>query len=215
MTLYDLFSKVQEGTKRLKVVLKTDVKGSEEAIKASLLKIDKEGVKVEVIRSGVGAITESDITLANASKAIIIGFNVRPSNNIVELAKEYQVDIRLYSVIYQILEDIEQAIIGMLDPIYEEKVLGSAVIRQIFKFSKVGTIAGCYVEDGTIKIGSKARVIRDGIVIFDGKIASIQRGKDKATEVKKGIECGLTLDSYNDLKENDIIEAYQIEEVKR
>ena len=215
MTLDDLFSKVQEGTKRLKVVLKTDVKGSEEAIKASLLKIDKEGVKVEVIRSGVGAITESDITLANASKAIIIGFNVRPSNNIVELAKEYQVDIRLYSVIYQILEDIEQAIIGMLDPIYEEKVLGSAVIRQIFKFSKVGTIAGCYVEDGTIKIGSKARVIRDGIVIFDGKIASIQRGKDKATEVKKGIECGLTLDSYNDLKENDIIEAYQIEEVKR
>lgn len=215
MTLDDLFSKVQEGTKRLKVVLKTDVKGSEEAIKASLLKIDKEGVKIEVIRSGVGAITESDITLANASKAIIIGFNVRPSNNIVELAKEYQVDIRLYSVIYQILEDIEQAIIGMLDPIYEEKVLGSAVIRQIFKFSKVGTIAGCYVEDGTIKIGSKARVIRDGIVIFDGKIASIQRGKDKATEVKKGIECGLTLDSYNDLKENDIIEAYQIEEVKR
>lgn len=215
MTLDDLFSKVQEGTKRLKVVLKTDVKGSEEAIKASLLKIDKEGVKVEVIRSGVGAITESDITLANASKAIIIGFNVRPSNNIVELAKEYQVDIRLYSVIYQILEDIEQAIIGMLDPIYEEKVLGSAVIRQIFKFSKVGTIAGCYVEDGTIKIGSKARAIRDGIVIFDGKIASIQRGKDKATEVKKGIECGLTLDSYNDLKENDIIEAYQIEEVKR
>ncbi len=215
MTLDDLFSKVQEGTKRLKVVLKTDVKGSEEAIKSSLLKIDKEGVKVEVIRSGVGAITESDITLANASKAIIIGFNVRPSNNIVELAKEYQVDIRLYSVIYQILEDIEQAIIGMLDPIYEEKVLGSAVIRQIFKFSKVGTIAGCYVEDGTIKIGSKARVIRDGIVIFDGKIASIQRGKDKATEVKKGIECGLTLDSYNDLKENDIIEAYQIEEVKR
>ena len=215
MTLDDLFSKVQEGTKRLKVVLKTDVKGSEEAIKASLLKIDKEGVKVEVIRSGVGAITESDITLANASKAIIIGFNVRPSNNIVELAKEYQVDIRLYSVIYQILEDIEQAIIGMLDPIYEEKVLGSAVIRQIFKFSKVGTIAGCYVEDGTIKIGSKARVIRDGIVIFDGKIASIQRGKDKATEVKKGIECSLTLDSYNDLKENDIIEAYQIEEVKR
>ena len=215
MTLDDLFSKVQEGTKRLKVVLKTDVKGSEEAIKSSLLKIDKEGVKVEVIRSGVGAITESDITLANASKAIIIGFNVRPSNNIVELAKEYQVDIRLYSVIYQILEDIKQAIIGMLDPIYEEKVLGSAVIRQIFKFSKVGTIAGCYVEDGTIKIGSKARVIRDGIVIFDGKIASIQRGKDKATEVKKGIECGLTLDSYNDLKENDIIEAYQIEEVKR
>ena len=215
MTLDDLFSKVQEGTKRLKVVLKTDVKGSEEAIKASLLKIDKEGVKIEVIRSGVGAITESDITLANASKAIIIAFNVRPSNNIVELAKEYQVDIRLYSVIYQILEDIEQAIIGMLDPIYEEKVLGSAVIRQIFKFSKVGTIAGCYVEDGTIKIGSKARVIRDGIVIFDGKIASIQRGKDKATEVKKGIECGLTLDSYNDLKENDIIEAYQIEEVKR
>lgn len=215
MTLDDLFNQVQEGTKRLKVVLKTDVKGSEEAIKSSLLKIDQEGVKVEVIRSGVGAITESDVTLANASKAIIIGFNVRPSNSIVELAKEYQVDIRLYSVIYQILEDIEQAIIGMLDPVYEEKVLGNAVIRQIFKFSKVGTIAGCYVEDGVIKNGNKARVIRDGIVIFDGKIASVQRGKDKVTEVKKGIECGLTLDSYNDLKENDVIEAYQVEEVKR
>lgn len=215
MTLEDLFGSVKEGVKKICVVLKTDVKGSEEAIKASLLKLDVDGVKVDVIRSGVGTITESDIVLANASNAIIIGFNVRPSNKTLDVAKEYGVDIRLYNVIYKILEDIEAALKGLLDPIYEEKVLGSAVIRQLFKFSKVGVIAGVMVTDGVIKLGNSARVIRDGIVVYDGKIGSIQRGKDKVNEVKKGIECGITIDSFNDIKEEDVIEAYTMEEIKR
>ncbi len=215
MTLDDLFNKVQEGTKKLSVVLKTDVKGSEEAIKAALQKINIEGVKVDVIRSSVGTITESDIVLANASNAIIIGFNVRPSSKTLDVAKEYNVDIRLYNVIYKIIEEIEQAIKGLLDPIYEEKILGTAEIRQLFKFSKVGMIAGVLVTDGVIKLKDKARVIRDGIVVHDGVIASIQRGKDKANEVKKGIECGITFDNFSDFKEQDIIEAYTMEEIKR
>ena len=215
MTLEDLFSKVKEGTKSISVVLKTDVKGSEEAIKQSLAKIDSHDVKVDVIRSGVGTITESDIVLANASNAIAIGFNVRPSSKTVSLAKEYGVDIRLHNIIYKIVEELEDAIIGMLDPEYEEKVLGSAEVRQLFKFSKVGTIAGSYVTDGVIKNGDKVRLIRDGIVIYDGIIASLQRGKDKASEVKKGIECGITIENFNDIKEGDIIEVYTLEEVKR
>ena len=215
MTLEDLFSKVKEGTKKISVVLKTDVKGSEEAIKQSLSKIDSHDVKVEVIRSGVGTITESDIVLANASKAIIIGFNVRPNNKTIELAKEYGVDIRLHNVIYKIIEELEDAIIGMLDPEYEEKILGTAEVRQLFKFSKVGTIAGSYVTDGVIKNNENARVIRDGIVIYDGKVGSLQRGKDKANEVKKGIECGITIENFSDIKEGDVIETYAMEEIKR
>ena len=215
MTLEDLFSKVKDGAKTISVVLKTDVKGSEEAIKQSLSKIESHGVRVDVIRSGVGTITESDVILANASDAIVIGFNVRPNSKTVDLAKEYGVDIRLHNVIYKIIEELEDAILGMLDPEYEEKVLGSAEVRQLFKFSKVGTIAGCFVADGVIKINDKARVVRDGIVIYDGNIGSIQRGKDKANEVKKGIECGITIENFNDIKEGDIIEAYTMEEVKR
>lgn len=215
MTLEDLFSKVKDGAKTISVVLKTDVKGSEEAIKQSLSKIESHGVRVDVIRSGVGTITESDVILANASSAIIIGFNVRPNSKTVDLAKEYGVDIRLHNVIYKIIEELEDAILGMLDPEYEEKVLGSAEVRQLFKFSKVGTIAGCFVLDGVIKSNDKARVVRDGIVIYDGNIGSIQRGKDKANEVKKGIECGITIENFNDIKEGDIIEAYTMEEVKR
>ncbi len=215
MTLEDLFKEVKDGAKTISVVLKTDVKGSEEAIKQSLSKIDSHGVKVDVIRSGVGTITESDIVLANASKAIIIGFNVRPSNKTMDFAKEYGVDIRLHNVIYKIIEELEEAILGMLDPEYEEKVLGSAEVRQLFKFSKVGTIAGSFVLDGVIKNGDKARIVRDGIVIYDGNIGSIQRGKDKATEVKIGIECGITIENFDDIKEGDIIECYTMEEVKR
>ncbi|MGN0992350.1 MAG: translation initiation factor IF-2 [Bacilli bacterium] len=215
MTLEDLFSKVKEGAKSISVVLKTDVKGSEEAIKQSLAKINSHDVKVDVIRSGVGTITESDIVLANASNAIIIGFNVRPNSKTVSLAKEYGVDIRLHNVIYKIVEELEDAILGMLDPEYEEKVLGNAEVRQLFKFSKVGTIAGSYVTEGIIKNGDKVRLIRDGIVIYDGTIASLQRGKDKASEVKKGIECGITIENFNDIKEGDIIEVYALEEVKR
>lgn len=208
MTIEDLFNKVKSGTNNIGVVLKTDVKGSEEAIKQSLSKINVDGVKVDVIRSGVGTITDSDISLAEASNAIIIGFNVRPGNKIIENAKNRGVDIRLHNIIYKIIEELEDAIKGMLDPEYEEKVTGSAEIRALFKFSKVGLIAGCMVLDGIIKNDSKARLIRDGIVIYDGKIASLQRGKDKVSEVKKGIECGITLDNYSDIKEKDIIETY-------
>ena len=215
MSLDDLFSQVQEGNKNIAVVLKTDVKGSEEAIKSSLSKINVDGVKVSVIRSGVGAITESDILLADASNAIIIGFNIRPTTDIIEFAKEHNVDIRLHNIIYKIIEELEQAITGLLDPEYKETITGTAKIRQLFKFSKIGTIAGCYIEDGTIKIGSQVRVIRDGIVVYDGKISSIQRGKEKVSEVKKGIECGMTIENFNDIKQDDIIEAYKMEVIKK
>ncbi len=215
ISLDDLFSKINEGVKEINVVLKTDGRGSEEAVKNSLLKINVEGVKVNVIRSGIGTITESDVVLANASNAIIIGFNVSPSTATKEMAKEYNVDIRLYTVIYKCIEEIELAMKGMLDPEYEEQILGSAEIRKIFKFSKVGNIAGSYVVEGVVKNNAQARVIRDGLIVYDGKIASIQREKTSVREVKKGFECGITLENYSDIKENDIIECYQMVEVKR
>ncbi|MBE6153719.1 MAG: translation initiation factor IF-2 [Firmicutes bacterium] len=215
ISLEDLFSKIQSGTKEINVVLKTDVKGSEEAVKNSLLKIDVEGAKINVIRSGVGTITESDVVLANASHAIIIGFNVRPSTKTSEMAKEYSVDIRLHNIIYKVVEEMEAAMKGMLDPEYEEHILGHAEIRKIFKFSKVGNIAGSYVTDGVVKQNSDARLIRDGIVIYEGKIASIQREKDQAKEVKQGFECGITLENYSDIKENDVIECFENVEIKR
>ena len=215
MTLDDLFSKVQDGAKKINIVLKTDVKGSEEAIKASLQKLNIEGVSVDVIRSGVGTITESDIVLASASNALIYGFNVRPNNKTMDVAKQYGVEIRLHNIIYKMLEELEQAIKGMLDPEYEEKITGEIEVRQIFRFSKVGVIAGSHVTDGVIKANSKARLIRDGIVIYDGKIASLQREKDKVNEVKKGMDCGVTLENFMDIKENDIIETYEMVEIKR
>jgi len=213
-SLDEIFSKINEGVKEINILLKADVKGSEEAVKNSLLKIDVSGVRVNIIRSSVGAITESDIILAGASNAIIIGFNVRPNNKIMEFAKERNVEIRLYNIIYKVVEEIEQAMIGSLDPTYEEKVLGEATVRKIFKFSKIGTIAGSYITSGIIKRDAKARIIRDGIVIYDGKINSIAREKDQVKEVKQGLECGITIENYNDIKENDIIEAYEIVEVK-
>lgn len=215
LSLDDLFAKINAGQKEINVVLKADVRGSEEAVKNALEKIDVEGVKVKVIRSGIGTITESDVVLANASNAIIIGFNVIPSNITKEIAKEYNVDIKLYTIIYKVVEEIELAMKGMLDPEFEEKVLGSAEIRKIFKFSKVGNIAGVSVIDGIMKNGANVRVIRDGIVIYDGKIASIQREKDTVKEVKKGFECGITLENYSDIKEGDILENYEMVEVKR
>lgn len=215
MTLEDLFASIQSGIKEINIILKADVKGSEEAVKKSLEKINVEGVKVNVISSGVGAITESDIILADASKAIIIGFNIRPNNKISDFAKEHKVDLRLHNIIYKVTEELEQAMIGMLDPTFEEKVTGEAEVRQIFRFSKVGSIAGSNVTSGVIKNGSLARIIRDGVVIYSGKIGSLQRGKDKATEVKKGIDCGITIDGYQDIKEGDIIESYEEVEVKR
>src|SRR5574344_898777 len=210
LSLDELFSKINDGLKEINVIIKTDVNGSAEAVKNSLEKIEVEGVKVKVIRSSVGAITESDVVLANASNAIIIGFNVRPSNSIKDLAKEKGVEIRLYDIIYKVVEDMEAAMKGMLDPEYVEEVIGSAEVRQLFKFSKVGTIAGSYVIDGSIKSDAKARIIRDGIVIYDGKINSIQREKDSVKEVKKGLECGITIENYSDIRVKDIIEAYEM-----
>ena len=215
ISLDDLFSKIQSGIKEINVILKTDVKGTEEAVKNALSKIEVEDVRVKVIRSGVGTITESDIVLANASDAIIIGFNVRPNAKTMDYAKEYNVDIRLHNIIYKLVEEMESAMKGMLEPEYEEKVLGEAEVRKLFKFSKVGTIAGSMVIDGIIKANSKARLIRDGVVIYDGAINTLQKEKDQVKEVKKGFECGITLENYSDIKENVVIESYEMVEIKR
>ncbi|MBQ9182084.1 MAG: translation initiation factor IF-2 [Bacilli bacterium] len=215
VTLDDLFSKIQEGVKEINVIVKADVNGSSEAVKNSLEKIDVEGVKVKVLRSSVGGITESDIVLAKASNALIIGFNIRPNNTIKDYAKENGVEIRLYNIIYKAVEEMEAAMKGMLDPEYEEKVIGSAEVRQLFKFSKVGTIAGSYVTDGIVKRDAKARIIRDSIVIYDGNINSLQREKDSVKEVKKGLECGITIENFNDIKPSDTIECYEMVEIKR
>ncbi len=214
VSLEDIFAKIQEGVKEINVIVKADVNGSSEAVKNSLEKIEVEGVKVKVLRSSVGAITESDVVLANASNAIIIGFNIRPNNSIKDYAKEQGVEIRLYDIIYKAVEDMEAAMQGMLDPEFVEKVIGSAEVRQLFKFSKVGTIAGSYILDGTIKSNSKIRIIRDSAVIYDGEINSIQREKDTVKEVKKGLECGITITNFNDIKVGDIIEAYEMVEKK-
>ena len=215
VTFEDLFSKIQSGIKEINVILKADVRGSEEAVKNALEKIDVEGVKVKVIRSGIGAISESDIVLANASNAIVIGFNVVASNSCRDAAKEYNVEIRLYTIIYKLVEDMEAAMKGMLDPEFEEKTIGNAEVRQLFKYSKVGTIAGCKVMKDIMKNGAKVRVVRDGTLIYDGVISSIQREKDAVKEVKEGFECGITIEGYNDLKVGDILEAYEVVEVKR
>jgi len=210
VSLEDIFNKIKEGTKEINVIVKADVNGSAEAVKNSLEKIEVEGVRVKVLRSSVGAITESDIVLAHASNAIIIGFNIRPNNSIKDYAKEQGVEIRLYDIIYKAVEEMEAAMKGMLDPEYEEKVIGTAEVRQLFKFSKVGTIAGSYIQDGIIKSNSKIRIIRDSVVIYDGEINSIQREKDTVKEVKKGLECGITITNFNDIKVGDIIEAYEM-----
>ena len=215
VSLDDIFAKIQDGVKEINVIIKADVNGSAEAVKNSLEKIEVDGVRVKVIRSSVGAITESDVVLAQASNAIIIGFNVRGSTKTMDTAKEYGIEIRNYDIIYKVVEEMELAMKGMLDPEFEEKSLGVAEIRKIFKFSKVGNIAGSYVTEGIIKNGAQARLVRDGIVIYDGKIASVQRGTDAAREVKKGFECGITLENFIDIREGDMIEAYEMVEVKR
>lgn len=211
----DLFNKIKGGAKEIKVVLKCDVRGSEEAVKSALEKLSTDEVKIKVIRSGIGGITESDVILANASDAVVIGFNVVPSNITKDVAKEYGVEIRLYQIIYKLVEEMELAMKGMLDPEYEEKVLGTASIKRMFKFSKVGSIAGCIVTSGIIKNKAQVRVIRDGVIIYDGVIASLQREKDTVKEVKNGLECGITIENFNDLKEDDIFEVYENVEVKR
>lgn len=215
MSLEELFGSIKEGLKEINVIIKADVNGSSEAVKSSLEKIKVEDVSINVIRSGVGAITESDVVLAKASDAILIGFNVRADQKTMDMAKEKGIEIRTYDIIYKLVEDMENAMKGMLEPLFEEKITGQAEIRQIFKFSKVGNIAGCHVIQGTVKNGSLARLIRDGIVIYSGKIKSIQREKDQAKEVSKGMDCGITLENYQDIREQDIIEAYELIEIKR
>ena len=216
MSLDDIFSQMQEGTlKELNIIIKADVQGSVEALKQSLLKLSNDEILIKCIHSGVGAINESDVTLAGASDAIIIGFNVRPEPMAKQLADSEKVDIRLYKVIYNAIDDIESAMKGMLDPIFEEKVIGHGVIRQTFKASGVGTIAGTFVEDGAIERAASARISRDGEQIWDGKIASLKRFNDDAKEVKAGYECGIVFEDFNDVRENDTIEVYKMVEVPR
>ncbi|ODJ50451.1 translation initiation factor IF-2 [Brochothrix thermosphacta] len=216
VSLENLFEQMKEGEmKNVNVIIKADVQGSAEALAASLRKIEVEGVRVDIIHTAVGAINESDVTLAAASNAIVIGFNVRPTPQAEEAASIEKVDIRLHNIIYNAIDEIESAMTGMLDPVFEEKVIGKAIIRQTYSVSKIGTIAGTYVTDGKITRKSQIRVIRNGIVIFDGLLASLQRFKDDAKEVTTGFECGITLENFNDMKEDDIIEAYIMEEIKR
>ena len=216
MSLDDLFSQIQAGNvKELGIVVKADVQGSVEAVKQSLLKLSNDEVVVKIIHGGVGAINESDVTLASASNAIIIGFNVRPDATAKEIAEREGVDVRLYRVIYNAIEDVEAAMKGMLDPVFEEKVLGHAEVRQTFKASGVGTIAGAYVLDGTFERGCSARIIRDGVVIFDGGLASLKRFKDDVKEVKAGYECGFVFEKFNDVKEGDQVESYKMVEIPR
>ena len=216
MSLDDLFNQIQEGNlKELALVVKADVQGSVEAVKQSLVKLSNEEVAVRVIHGGVGAINESDVMLATASSAIIIGFNVRPDANAKSMAEQNGVDIRLYRVIYQAIEDVEAAMKGMLEPVYEEKVIGHAEVRQLFKASGVGTIAGSYVLDGTFQRGCKVRISREGNQIFEGNLASLKRFKDDVKEVRSGYECGLVFEGFNDLQEFDQVEAYIMVEVPR
>lgn len=214
MSLEDLAKKIDEGdVKEINVLIKADVQGSAEALKASMERLEVDTVRVNVIRSTVGTITESDILLASASNAIIYGFNIRPSAAIRKKAEEEGIEIRLHNIIYKALEELESAMKGMLAPVYEEVVIGQAEVRQIYKVSKVGTIAGCKVVDGHIKRDCKVRLIREGIVIYDGKLGSLRRFENDVKEVQNGFECGMTIENYNDIKVDDIIEAYEDQEV--
>jgi translation initiation factor IF-2 len=209
ISLDDFFNRITDNAIDLNIIIKADVQGSAEALHESLMKIENEKVKIKIIHKGVGAITESDVMLASASNAVIIGYNIRPEANARKLAERERVDIRLYRVIYEIIDDVKSAIHGLLEPEYEEIVLGQAEIRQIFKVSKIGTVAGSYVLEGKISRNANMRVIRDGIVIHEGRIESLKRFKDDAKEVNTGFECGILLENFNDLKEGDILEAYE------
>lgn len=216
VSLEDLYSQIQEGkVKELAIIVKADVQGSVEAIKASLEKLSTDDIKVRVIHGGVGAITETDVTLATASNAIVIGFNVRPDSNATVVADREGVDLKSYRIIYDAIEDVKSAMIGLLDPDLKEVILGSVEVRQIYKISTVGTIAGCYVLNGKVTRNSSVRVVRDGIVIFESTLASLKRFKDDAKEVNSGYECGLSIEKFNDLREGDIVEAFIMEEVER
>ncbi len=213
-SLDKMFNEKESEEKVLNLVLKADVQGSIEALKGMLEKIDIKGFHANIVRSGVGAISENDITLASASGAIVIGFNVRPTAAVKQIAEGQGVEIRLYNIVYRITEDIEKALKGMLEPTFEEQVIGQATVRQLFKISKIGTIAGCMVTDGIIKRESLVTVIREGVVIYKGQLSSLKRGKDDAKEVRQGFECGLSIENFNDIKEEDIIEASVMKEVE-
>ncbi|NME81781.1 translation initiation factor IF-2 [Clostridium sp. SM-530-WT-3G] len=216
VSLEDLYSQIQEGkVKELSIIVKADVQGSVEAIKQSLEKLSTDDVKVRVILGAVGAITETDITFAAASNALVIGFNVRPDNNASALAEKEGVDIKTYRIIYDAIEDIKKAMIGMLEPEYKEVILGTAEVRTTYKISNVGTIAGCYVQSGKLRRNAEVRVIRQGIVIFESTLSSLKRFKDDAKEVAAGYECGLSVDKFNDIKEGDIIECFMMEAIQR
>ncbi len=213
VSLASLFDNLNNDDKEINLIIKGDLQGSVEALQNSLMKLNVEGVKINIVSTGVGAITANDITLAVASKSILIGFNIRPNSTITKQAAESGVEIRLYNIIYKLLEDIEAAMKGMLDPVFEEKVIGEVEVRKLFKVSKVGTICGSYVTDGMITRNSQVRLIRDGIVVYTGKVGTLRRGADDVKEVKNGFECGITIQNFNDVKEGDIIEAFIMEEV--
>ena len=216
VSLEDLYNQIKEGkVKELSIIVKADVQGSVEAIKQSLEKLSTDDVKVRVIHGGVGAITETDVTLATASNAIVIGFNVRPDSNATAQADRDGVDIKTYRVIYDAIEDIKSAMIGMLEPEYKEVVLGTAEVRETYKISNVGTIAGCYVKDGKLRRNAEVRIIREGIVIFESTLSSLKRFKDDAKEVAAGYECGLSIDKFNDIKEGDLVECFVMEAIQR
>ena len=216
VSLDTLFEQMKQGEmKDLNIIIKADVQGSVEALAMSLAKIDVEGVNVRIIHTGVGAINESDITLAVASNAVVIGFNVRPDGNAKQMAQTEQVDIRLHSIIYKVIEEIEAAMTGLLDPEFVEKVIGLAEVRQVYKVSKIGTIAGAYVTEGKVSRDGKVRVIRDSVVIYEGEIDTLRRFKDDVKEVQSGYECGMTVENFNDIKEGDVFEVFIMEEVKK
>ncbi len=215
VSLEDLYKQIQEGTvKELNIIIKADVQGSIEALKQSLEKLSIESVKVRVIHGAVGAITETDVTLASASNAIIIGFNVRPNDNAIATAEREAVEMKTYRIIYNAIDDVKAAMIGMLEPVYKEIIVGKVEIRQVYKISSIGTVAGSYVLDGKITRNSSIRIIRDGIVILEGALGSLKRFKDDAKEVLAGFECGLTIDKYNDIREGDILEVFAMQEIK-
>ena len=216
VSLEDLFSQIQAGEmKNLNLIVKADVQGSVEAVKASLEKLSNDEVRVRVIHGGVGAINESDVMLASTSQAIIVGFNVRPDNAARDSAERAGVDVRMYRVIYDAIGEVEAAMKGMLAPKFKEALIGHAEVRQTYKVSGVGTVAGCYVQDGKVQRGCKVRVVRDNIVVFEGDLASLRRFKDDVKEVAAGYECGLQVDKYNDVKVGDVIEVFVMEEIKQ
>jgi translation initiation factor IF-2 len=215
LTLEKYYEQMQDGlVKDLNLIIRADVQGSIEALAEAMQKIPSREVNVNIVHSATGAMAESDIMLATVSKAIVIGFNVRPNPKVRDLANEHHVDIRFYDVIYNVVNDIKGAIEGLMEPTYEEHLVGRAEVRDVFGVSKVGTIAGSYVTEGKIERGRLARLLRDGVVVYDGKIRSLRRFKDDVKEVQSGYECGVGIENYNDVKVNDVIECYEVEEVK-